>query len=99
VRGGADEDREVWIDWYECRHAGAPLDLSLERAWLQLTDDDWKKGPARANNKLKQSIKQHNGAGRGKRMAGSRPAMTGVGCVCGKETTSCAGLTRASFWR
>ncbi len=50
------EDWDVWIDWYERRLAGAPLGLPLELAWLQLTDDDWKQGPAHANRRLKEEI-------------------------------------------
>ena len=55
----ADEDWDVWIAWYERRLAGAPLGLPLERAWLQLTDDDWNQGPAHANRKLKDIVARH----------------------------------------
>ena len=40
-----EEDWDVWINWYERRLAGAPLGLPLERAWLNLTEEDWKQGP------------------------------------------------------
>ena len=52
----ADEGWDVWIDWYERRLAGASLGLPLERAWLDLTDDDWEQGPAHANRRLKKII-------------------------------------------
>ena len=52
----AEEDWDVWTGWYERRLAGAPLGLPLEHAWLQLTDDDWRRGPAHANRRLRELI-------------------------------------------
>ena len=81
----ADEDWDVWTGWYERRLAGAPLGLPLERAWLQLSDDDWNQGPAHANRKLKEVIESQNGTEEGEQedapaaapeVSPQRPAVT-----------------------
>ena len=53
----------MWTRWYEQRLAGAPLGLPLERAWLELTNDDWNQGPAHANRRLKEIIDGQGEAG------------------------------------
>lgn len=58
---GVDQDWDVWIDWYERSVKGAPLGLPLERVWLELTNEDWKRGPAFANGKLKEIIGRSRG--------------------------------------
>ena len=55
----ADEDWDVWIAVVRGTSRGAPRwACPLERAWLQLTDEDWEKGPAHANRRLKEEIER-----------------------------------------
>lgn len=59
----AREDWDVWIKWYEQRLQGAPLGLPLERALLELSDDEWEQGPAHVNRRLKEITNESLGTG------------------------------------
>lgn len=53
------ENWEVWLDWYEQRLRGTldPTQLDIVRA-REATEDDWKKGPAVANAKIRRAIER-----------------------------------------
>jgi hypothetical protein len=48
-----DSSFEVWIDWYEGRLAGRPLDLKLERQWVLLPEYILARSPAEINAHLR----------------------------------------------
>lgn len=52
----ANEGWEVWVDWYEARLRGAPPDLALERAKLEIPDVVWMQGPKIVNAEIARLI-------------------------------------------
>ncbi len=58
----ANQDWEVWTDWYEARLAGdatrSPIE-ALEVARVTIPDEIWKQGPAIVNAEIKRLINEH----------------------------------------
>jgi hypothetical protein len=58
----ANQDWEVWTDWYEARLAGDaayPPNEALEVARATIPDEIWKQGPAVVNAEIKRLIAEH----------------------------------------
>ena len=58
----ADENWDVWTDWYEARLAGDaahPPNESLEVARATIPEEIWKQGPAVVNAEIKRLIAEH----------------------------------------
>lgn len=51
-----DENWLVWIDWYEARLRGDPINEDLERAKVMIPDDIWDQGPKVVNAEIRQLI-------------------------------------------
>ena len=51
-----DEDWGVWIDWYEARLRGDPVNLDLNRAIALIPDEIWEQGPTVANAEIRRLI-------------------------------------------
>ena len=55
-----DENWQVWVDWYEDRLAGKPLNQELELAVANLDPEKyWNKGAAVTNAKIQELIEEH----------------------------------------
>jgi hypothetical protein len=52
----ANEDREVWTDWYEDRLAGRVQEEERELAYARIENDLWNQGPAIVNAEIKRQI-------------------------------------------
>ncbi len=52
----ANEDWDVWTDWYEDRLAGRARDEARELAYVRIDDGLWKQGPAAVNAEIKRRI-------------------------------------------
>ncbi|MEM6973210.1 MAG: hypothetical protein AAF577_10435, partial [Pseudomonadota bacterium] len=58
----------VWTEWYEARLRGDPPDIPLEeRRALDLTEDDWDKGPVHANALIAKMIEDRRAELAGKK--------------------------------
>jgi hypothetical protein len=58
----ADQNWDVWIDWYEARLAGDaanPPNEALEVARATIPDEVWKRGPVAVNAEIKRLIDEH----------------------------------------
>src|SRR5262249_266680 len=49
----ADENWDVWIDWYEERLSGRETDETLELARATIPDEFWEQGPQVLNGHIK----------------------------------------------
>ena len=52
----AQEDWDVWIDWYEARLQGKAYYEERETAILRIAAENWEQGPGLVNRKIKGSI-------------------------------------------
>jgi hypothetical protein len=56
----ADENWEVWTEWYEARLKGRKANQEMELARALTDSEVWQLGPRIANSSIKQSIKMHS---------------------------------------
>ncbi len=54
----ADEDWEVWTDWYEARLKGGPADQVLEVARATIPNDMWEQGPKAVNAEIRRMFEE-----------------------------------------
>lgn len=52
------KDWEVWIDWYEDRLEGRGQNATFEKAFLTLSNEEWKQEPAIVNARLKELMEK-----------------------------------------
>lgn len=55
----ANEDWEVWTEWYEARLAGHPAIEALEVARVMIAEEVWKQGPKVVNAEIRRLIEKH----------------------------------------
>jgi hypothetical protein len=55
----ANEDWEVWIDWYEARLQGKRSNQRLEIDRALIPNEIWEEGPAKVNAEIKALIQKH----------------------------------------
>lgn len=55
----ANEDWQVWTDWYDAILEGRPLDPDLELKKALIPDDVWRQGPAVVNAEIARLIAEH----------------------------------------
>ncbi len=55
----AEQDWDVWTDWYEARLKGEASFGALETARALISDEIWKQGPAKVNAEIKLLIAEH----------------------------------------
>ena len=61
LREAEDENWAFWIDWYEARLRGDPINTDLDRAVVLLDDAVWKQGPTVVNAKILELVEAHSG--------------------------------------
>jgi len=63
-----DEDWGVWIDWYEARLRGDPVNLDLDRAIALIPDVIWDQGPKVANAEIRRLMNEHGNRNHNRRL-------------------------------